>query len=267
VILRRHTVAGIVTFEGLGLHSGSPVVVKVHPGEDGIAFRYRSDRVLARPANISETNRCTKLGPISTVEHIMSAFAALEITDAEVELDYPEMPALDGAAGVYTREFQIAGLASTGERELPDLFQRVYLQQDAIKIAIGKGEGRWRFKFDSGDRWPGVQEFDLEDFNRFPEEVAPARTFGWDEEVAQLVLAGKAGGLDINSALVLASNGYRNEPLFPDEPARHKLLDLIGDLYLSGVPVRALNVVAERSGHRTNVAIAVRLREAIFGAD
>jgi UDP-3-O-acyl-N-acetylglucosamine deacetylase len=95
--------------------------------------------------------------------------------------------------------------------------------------------------------------------------IAPARTLVLSEEVPHIIAAGLGQGLNKDQVLVLGENGYENEARFADEPARHKMLDLIGDLYLSGVPIDHLNVVASRSGHRTNVIAAARLREAIFG--
>jgi UDP-3-O-acyl-N-acetylglucosamine deacetylase len=253
-----------VRFEGLGLHSGVDVQVVVHPGSGGIAFLHKGERTLAIPENVTDTRRCTRLGSISTVEHLMSAFAALEITDADVEVSASEMPALDGSSRQYYDGLLGAGLLEIGEYDVPELFQRIFVQEEAIKIAVAKGGGRWRFCFETGDRWPRHQEFEIDDMGRYAMEVAPARTFGFEEEVAPIILAGMARGLDARSALVIAENGYRNEALFPDEPARHKLLDLIGDIYLSGVPVRTLDVVGERSGHRTNVAAAAKLRAATF---
>jgi UDP-3-O-acyl-N-acetylglucosamine deacetylase len=85
------------------------------------------------------------------------------------------------------------------------------------------------------------------------------------EEVPAVLAAGLAKGLDIEKALILGIEGYKNDARFPDEPARHKLLDLAGDLYLAGVPLRFLNVAAERSGHRTNVEAAAKLYLAVRG--
>src|SRR5438128_1883087 len=94
----RKTLADELVFEGAGLHSGEAVRVRVLPGEKGIWFSTRSERVEAKAANVTDTTRCTRLGTISTVEHLMSAFAGSGITDAEVVLDFPELPALDGAS-------------------------------------------------------------------------------------------------------------------------------------------------------------------------
>ena len=257
----RRTLAKEISFEGAGLHSGSPVSVKVEPGDRGIVFHCGSESVGARPENVTDTSRCTRLGPVSTVEHIMSAFGGLGVTDAEVLLSAPELPALDGASEAYCLELNRVGLVEIG-RALFQLFERVFYVEDPIRIGLAKGEGHWRFDFVSGDRWPHDQSFECTVTpENYATEIAPARTFAFEEEVEPIRLAGLAKGLDERSALVLGVSGYINPPKWPDEPARHKLLDLIGDLYLSGVPPHLLNVVGARSGHRTNVEAAKRLAD------
>jgi UDP-3-O-acyl-N-acetylglucosamine deacetylase len=260
----RKTLKNDVVIEGLGLHSGIPVRVQIHPGENGIAFRQGSDRVLARPENVTDTTRCTTLGPVGTIEHLMSAFAGLEITDAEVEVDAPEMPGLDGSAIPYVDAIVAAGLTDFGTYELPDLYGRVFLQDEKIKIAVSKGTGHWRFVYAMDDRWPGEQSFEtLDTAGVYQKEIASARTFVLAEEIPMIIQLGLGKGLDENTALILGIEGYKNEARFEDEPARHKLLDVIGDLYLSGVPIRHINVVAERSGHRSNVKAAAMLAQAV----
>ncbi|HVT13785.1 MAG TPA: UDP-3-O-acyl-N-acetylglucosamine deacetylase [Fimbriimonadaceae bacterium] len=256
----RRTLSREVVFEGLGLHSGIPVRVTVHPGEAGIWFRLGSGRWQARPENVTDTTRCTKLGDVSTIEHLMSALAGLEITDVEVELTAGELPALDGSALGYVEGFRKAGFASLPDGEMRELFSRVFFQDLPVKIAIGKGDGHWRYTYEVADRWPGEQAHEaLDVVAAYAGEIAPARTFALAEEVPMVLAAGLAKGLDIEKALILGIEGYKNDARFPDEPARHKLLDLIGDLYLAGIPARLLNVSAEKSGHRTNVEAAARL--------
>lgn len=259
----RLTVKDSVEFEGLGLHGGDPVRVLVHPGEEGIAFRTSSGRWPALAEYVTDTTRCTRLGEVSTIEHLMSALAGLEITDAEIEVYGGEMPALDGSSKGFVEALRAAGLEQVGDGETQVPFKRVFLQEENIKIAIGKGEGHWKYDYDLGERWPGHQIFEA--FNvalEYRKEIAPARTFALAEEIPGILQMGLAKGLDEDSALILGIEGYKNEPRFEDEPARHKLLDLIGDLYLAGIPIRFLNVAAERSGHASNVRAAALLRQA-----
>ena len=262
----RRTLRSEVRFEGLGLHTGVPVVMTVRPGDAGIAFSLGAERTLALPENVTDTTRSTRLGSVGTIEHLMSAFAGLEITDAEVELTAPEVPGMDGSALPYVNALLGAGFEDFGNLDVPSLFTRIFHQEDELKVAVAKGSGHWRYVYDLGSRWPGQQSYELLDVTAgYVAEIAPARTFALAEEIPHLIEHGLGKGLDEDSALILGIEGYKNEARFSEEPARHKLLDVIGDLYLAGVPISMLSVVAERSGHRTNVAVAAMLRQAVWG--
>jgi UDP-3-O-[3-hydroxymyristoyl] N-acetylglucosamine deacetylase len=257
---QRLTVQESARFEGRGLHSGEPTVVTVHPGEQGIAFRRGASRWEAKPENVTDTSRCTRLGEVSTIEHLMSALAGTGVTDAEIEVDGDELPAMDGCALAFVNGIRNAGTKTIGESEV-SLFERVFHIDDDIEIAISTGTGHWRYEYELGERWPHSQHFAITDFGVYESDVAPARTFALEEEMEMVKKAGLGKGLDETTAFVIGRTTYVNQTKFDDEPARHKMLDLIGDLYLSGVPPQLLNVVAQRSGHRTNIAAAMKLRE------
>lgn len=260
----RATVSDSVLFEGLGLHSGLLVKVTVHPGQDGIAFRQGGTRIEAKPENISDTTRCTQLGSVSTIEHLMSAFGGLGITDAEVEVDGPELPALDGCALEFALGLQSAGRADLGTREFEGPFARVYVKDDPVVVAVAQGEGHWRYRFVCEDRWFKEQTLDLVlGQDSYLIEIAPARTFGFEEELEHIRALGLAKGLNETNAFVIGRDRYVNPVKFDDEPVRHKMLDLIGDLMLAGIPIGQLSVTAERSGHKANVAAAMKLAESI----
>lgn len=260
----RRTVADPVKFQGIGLHRAAPVTVTIHPGEEGVAIRRAGRRTPAKPENVEGVDRCTCLGGVAVVEHVLSALAGLGITDAEVEVDGDEMPALDGGAAELC-----AGLLSLGTRALGSAwvggpFARVFHVEEAAEVAIAKGDGHWRFEYDLGERWPGLQVFELYlTPETYAQEVAPARTIALMDEVEAVRARGLGHGVDETQVIVLDRDGYYNAPKFPDEPARHKLLDLIGDLSLAGVPVGLLSVVGQRSGHRANVAAAAKLAASV----
>ncbi|MCH8979108.1 MAG: UDP-3-O-acyl-N-acetylglucosamine deacetylase [Armatimonadetes bacterium] len=257
---RRKTLAEMVRFKGLGLHSGEPVTVVVRPGEDGISF----NGVEAVPENITDTERCTRLGTISTVEHLMSAFAGVGVTDAEVVVRGQELPAMDGASLAYTEGILSAGLSELGTCSIERFDAPVFHSEGGARVTVEKGRGVWRYEFECGDRWPWSQHFRLElNPESYCREVAPARTFVFEDELEAVRAAGLGQGLNERTAFVIGTSTYLNAPKFKDEPARHKMLDLIGDLYLSGVPIGLLNVVATRSGHTANVALADKLRRAV----
>lgn len=261
----RNTLREKVQLSGLGLHTGVPVNLILHPGDQGIGFRYGATRTLAHPSNVTDTTRSTKLGEIGTVEHVMSALAGLEITDVEIEVDAPEMPGMDGSAGPFVDAILAVGTTSIGEKEVPHLYTRIFMQEEGgLKAAVAKGGGHWRYVFEVDNRWPGPQAYEsLDAVGDYASQIARARTFALSEEVPAIIQLGLGKGLDESSALILGIEGYKNEPRFEDEPARHKLLDLMGDLYLTGIPIRALDVVAERTGHRANVKVAAMLAQAL----
>lgn len=264
MIYTRRTVTDSVRIEGLGLHTGVSVQLTIHPGDNGIAFRYGATRTAATPENVSDTRRSTKLGEIGTIEHLMSAFAGLEITDAEVELTEPELPGLDGSAAPFVQSILEVGVADISEAEIPGLYSRIFLQELPLKIAVGKGTGHWRYEYETGDRWPGSMHYEsLDIIASYPTEIAPARTFVLTEEFPMIEQFGLGRGLTRESVIILGENGYENDVRLPDEPARHKLLDMLGDLYLSGFPARFLNVVGTRNGHTANVKMAAMMYQAI----
>ena len=188
----------------------------------------------------------------------MSALAASAITDARIEMTYPELPGLDGSALPFFDALAECGREVLEPREVMDVYTRLYVQADDLKIAVGKGNGHWRFDFvTANDRWPGEMTYEsLNITEEYGAEVAPARTTVFTEEIEQVKAAGLGKGLDESSVLIIGQSEYENSARFPNEPARHKLLDLIGDLYLSGIPIDQLNVVGYRSGHRSNVEMA-----------
>ena len=259
----RRTVGGDVRFEGPGIHSGEIGTAIVRPGQDGIVFIAGGLRIQATPENVSDTSmRTTRLGSVSMIEHLMSAFGALEITDADVEVDGREMPILDGSAKEYLDGLANVGTVELGRRRKVHLFGRVNVQGDQDeRIGISVGSGRWRFDWCRRDDWPGALSKEIHMPDEYPAEVAPARTFCFEDEMEQILAAGLGKGGTEENTLVIGKEGYLTKSRFDDEPPRHKLLDLVGDLMLAGVPARFLNVVAERSGHRLNVEAAARLVE------
>ena len=262
MIFRRRTVANVCNFEGIGLHSATPVRIAVHPGQRGIAFRKGADRWEAKPENVTGVNRCTKLGDISTIEHLMSALAGLEITDAEIEVDGTEMPGLDGSSLPYVEGLRAAGFFDLGEYAVIEMFKRAFIQEGDAKLAVSDGTGHWKYSFETGDRWPHEQVYETTDpVSDYESEVAPARTIVFGDEIELAKAHGLGKGLDEDSVVVLDATGYRFPTRFGDEPVRHKMLDLIGDLYLSGMPIRALNVSAHRTGHKSNIEAAFKVRE------
>ncbi|MFN7171453.1 MAG: UDP-3-O-acyl-N-acetylglucosamine deacetylase [Fimbriimonadaceae bacterium] len=261
-VIERKTFATDLKFEGIGLHSGEPVRMNVMPSDGaGIVFRYGTDLYKATVENVSDTTRCTSIGPVRTVEHFMSALAAAEVTDCVIELTAPELPSLDGSSLPYIQAFDRIGYETLSSYEIAPLFERIFVQEEGVKVAISAGEGHWAYDFVSPSRYPFCNSIETSDVIRdYRDQIAPARTWAFEEQVETLRELGLGSGLDLASALVIGQEGFVNEPRLPKEPARHKLLDLIGDLYLCGIPIRYLNVHAVASGHKVAVLAAAKLR-------
>ncbi len=202
---------------------------------------------------------------IHTVEHLLAALAAAGVTDAEIEFHGPEVPIDDGSADIFTAEIHNAGL-----RTLPGPTPEPIVVREPFEVVSDDARARVRFeplpravqptftyRLDYGQdapiprseaRWDGTPE-------DFAAHIAPARTFCLAREAGQMQALGLFAHLDASHMLVIEDEGERrgaplagNALRFPDEPARHKLLDLIGDLALIARPLRA-RVIAERSGH------------------
>lgn len=256
----RRTVAAPISWSGRALHGGQAVCVTVRAGDRGVWFHAAGTEIEATPENVVDTQRCTQLGPIATIEHLMSALAGLGYTDAEVEVEGGELPALDGSALEYVQGLNSVGYQEVGTLHVDGPFDRVYRHEGKMKIAVATGEGLWREAFVLDDSFIGRQEVEYQLTPEiYTQEIAPARTVVLEREIPAVRALGLGKGLDDTSCLGIAADRYMNEARFIDEPVRHKLLDLIGDLALAGVPLALLNVVAERNGHAANVDAARKL--------
>lgn len=272
----RTTIRSSVTIEGSGLHKGKPAKVVFRPAEGPTGLRFLSPLfrgpLPAVLANVAGTVRGTNLtdgrNTVYTVEHLLSAAAGLGIDDLDIELTGEEPPAGDGSALPFASALYKAGMKDKPgqERKSLALGGRLemkngnvsYLAQPAVKGVF------FKLTYDYPHQLVGKQTLE---FALSPEEylarVAPARTFGFSHELEALKKAGLALGGSLDNAVVvtgteiLAKGGLR----FKDEFVRHKLLDLIGDLALTGSPLRDVYIEAERSGHAANVNFAKLLLE------
>lgn len=258
----RKTLKDSLTLEGKGLHCGEPAKVTLHPSDSGLVFRFGSEVIPALAENVTDTRRSTSLGPCRTVEHVLSALAGLEVTDCLIELEgCGELPALGGSSIEYVHAVQATGMTDLGQAEAHRLFTRAYVMSGHAKVAVSAGTGHWRYLLEGeDDRWPQHQEAEIKSLAAYPAEVAPARTWVFEDQIALARSAGLGQGLDETSCLILGSHGPVNPGSLENEAAAHKLLDLMGDLALTGIPLRFLNVSAERSGHALHVQAALKVR-------
>jgi UDP-3-O-[3-hydroxymyristoyl] N-acetylglucosamine deacetylase len=266
----QHTLREALAFEGVGLHTGAAVRARIvpQPANHGIRFSLDgAESFAATSDHVVETRRATVLGDgtrtVSTVEHVLSALFAMGVDNALVEVTGPEMPVLDGSAGVYVDAIVASGLV-----EQPALRPRfalpapaVFADGDAVVVATPADEFRVRYAVDFAAP-VGAQYFDAAiDAETYRSEIAQARTFGYVHEVEALLAAGLARGGSLDNALVFAADGPLTPLRWPNEVVRHKTLDLIGDFALLGAWPQ-FEVIAIKSGHRLHAKAVAGLRAA-----
>lgn len=270
-MIRQRTLKNIIRATGVGLHTGKKVYLTLRPASEdtGIIF-IRTDldaeiEVPARPENVSDTRLSTTLErngiKISTVEHLMSAFAGMGIDNAYVELSAPEVPIMDGSAGPFVFLLQSAGIM-----EQKKLKQFIRIK----KPCVVQDDDKWvKFEPFNGFKVSFAIDFDHPilqnstqtasvDFSTtsFVKEVSRARTFGFMDDLEALRNAGLAQGGSFDNAIVMDSFHILNDDglRYEDEFVKHKVLDAIGDLYLLGHPL-----IGEFSAHKSGHALNNRL--------
>lgn len=262
------------------MHTGTQctAVFKPAPYGRGITF-YRSDIKDGEPVkavleNVISTVRGTNLkagqSEVFTVEHILSACAGLEITDLDVYLDAPEPPILDGSSIAFTQILRGAELFSAQE-EYPNWTVKeevVYTSGDVKYTAVPSGKTIFEFKYVTSHPLVGDQLLSIElGSDGYLKEIAPARTFGFEEELDYLRKAGLAKGGSLDNAVIIAkdkvvaSGGLR----YKDELVRHKLLDMIGDFSLLNAAPKNVKITAVGGGHKHNIEFCKILKQkAVF---
>jgi len=270
---RQTTLSEQAQVSGVGVHSGLPVTLTIHPADadNGIAFirtglEDRPDcEIRADVHAVTATEFATVLGDrsgplVSTAEHVLAALRGLGIDNAYVEIDGPETPIMDGSAAAYVSAIDQAGI------EVLPAMRRYIKVLKPIRVSRGDSHGEL-MPHERGLRVETEIEFDHPLIGRqsfmldvepaaFRREVARARTFGFMRDVAQLWSAGYALGASFENTLVVAESRVLNPDglRFPDEFARHKALDAIGDLALAGAPLIA-SYRSVRGGHKLNHAV------------
>lgn len=267
---RAWTLQAPVERGGVGLHSGNPSRVRLEPSDRpgyrvGWLDQPGREPVRLHPSQVADTRLCTSLrfedGRLGTVEHLLAALAGTGLTHVDLLVEGEEVPLLDGSALPWVEAIGEAGLLEVGEREpLLELSAPVTVQHGQSFATALPSE---RLLLGAAVEYPqpaiGRQLYSLELTPvAFVEQIAPARTFGFREQIEQLLAAGLIKGGDLGNALVCDGRQWLNPPLrFELEPVRHKLLDLLGDLALVGLP-RA-QVFAYRGSHGLHTALASAL--------
>lgn len=250
----------------VGLMTGAPCTARLEPSsQKGIRFHFNGKSVEASVDNVVSTEHCTVIGnqdvQIMLIEHFMAACAICNIDAIDVYLSHPEMPILDGGSKKWT---ELLGRADDEQPQSYTLIEPVYylngkthlvvLPSDKLRITYGVNFNHPELNH----RWVSYDGTNID-------EIIEARTFGYLKELEMLQAAGYAKGVSIENTVGLTEEGYTTE-LFSDfEPAKHKILDIIGDFYLTGFNPMNLKaeIIVKEAGHAVHVKAAKILKDKI----
>ena len=292
----------IVEIKGVGLHTGKEVSMRLHPApaNHGYVFK-RSDLEGSPliPANVdyvTDVSRGTTLeykgASVSTVEHLLAAFVGLGIDNALIELDAPEIPIMDGSAAEFVKAIKDAGIEEfEEERNFFEIDSNISYEEKDRKVeilAVPSDEYKVTVMIDYNSPVLGNQHASIENVSQFEEQIASSRTFCFLHELELLLEHNLIKGGDLNNAIVVVDKVVTDDELthladlfqrpkievkqegilnnvdlrYPNEPARHKLLDVLGDLALVGQPIKG-KITASRPGHAANIAFAKQIKALI----
>lgn len=256
---------------GIGLHSGRKIELVLRPAaeDSGITF-IRSDlgvEIPAKASHVTDTRLCTTIGHgdahISTIEHLLSALAGLGVDNARIEVSGPEVPIMDGSSAPFVFLIQCAGIKEQSRaKKVLRILKRIEVTDGDKRCALYPAAG-FKISYLLDYDHPLLRQREVEiDFSRqaYTREISRARTFGFLHEVEALQKAGLALGGSLENAIVLDTHRVVNEGglRYEDECVRHKILDTLGDLSLSGFPIVGA-FEGERTGHDMNHKLVTTL--------
>ncbi|MDX1333080.1 MAG: bifunctional UDP-3-O-[3-hydroxymyristoyl] N-acetylglucosamine deacetylase/3-hydroxyacyl-ACP dehydratase [Robiginitalea sp.] len=299
---KQRTIANEVTLKGVGLHTGENVIMKFIPAPENHGFAFKrvdleGEPIIEADANyVVNTQRGTNLEKhgvkIHTSEHVLAALVGMEIDNVLIELDAPEPPIMDGSSKFFVQALEEAGFVDQdAEREVFEVKDVITYKDEATGsdiTVIPAEEYQVTTMVDFGTKVLGTQNATLEHLSQFKTEIADARTFSFLHELEMLLENGLIKGGDLNNAIVYVDKeiseatmkklekAFKKEKLsvkpngildnltlhYPNEAARHKLLDVIGDLALIGTRIKG-KVIANKPGHFVNTQFAKKLSKII----
>lgn len=299
---KQHTLASSVSISGTGLHTGILADMVLKPADPGFGFRFQRVDLPDQPIIkadcdlVSDTSRGTTLeyknARVNTVEHILAALVGMGIDNCLIEINGPETPIMDGSSEPFVEIIEEAGVVEQNADKIWYSIDENIIYHDEKKrvdiIAMPSSDYQVTTLIDFNSPVLGTQHAGLKTMLDFKKEIAPCRTFCFLHELEMLLDNNLIKGGDVNNAIVIVdkpvdareterlkeifkkdtievkSEGYLNniELRFPNEPARHKLLDVLGDLTLIGYPIKA-RIIASRPGHTANVEFAKKIKQYI----
>src|SRR6478735_11151254 len=299
---KQHTLSKAVQISGTGLHTGVLVDMTLSPAHPGFGIQFQridipgSSIIKADCDLVTDTSRGTTLqvgdAKVSTVEHVLAALVGMGVDNVLIELNGPEIPIMDGSSSPFINLIAETGVAEQDATKAWYSIDENIYHYDEVKrvemVALPAMDYQITTLIDFNSPVLGTQHAGLKTIKDFKNEIAPCRTFCFLHELEALLDNDLIKGGDINNAIVVVdkpvtteemnrlakafgrekmevkSEGYLNnlELRFPNEPARHKLLDIVGDLALIGYPIKA-RIIANRPGHSTNVEFAKKIKQYI----
>jgi UDP-3-O-[3-hydroxymyristoyl] N-acetylglucosamine deacetylase/3-hydroxyacyl-[acyl-carrier-protein] dehydratase len=300
--VKQTTIKKLVTLSGVGLHTGKEVTLTFLPAPDNHGIKFQRVDLPGRPVidadvdNVVDISRGTTIeqngARVATVEHVMASLAGLEIDNCLVEISAEETPIMDGSARFFMKAIKEAGVQEQeAEREYFTLPQNIYYHENDRQvemIAMPLDDYRLTVMVDYNSPVLGSQHASITSLKEFETDIASCRTFCFLHELEMLYNNNLIRGGDLNNAIVIVDRVIEDHELehlakmfnkpkvevkkegilnnvelrFHNEPARHKLLDLIGDLALIGMPIKA-QIMAARPGHAANVAFGKKIKALI----
>ena len=299
---KQHTLGKSISISGTGLHTGVLVDMTLKPANPGFGIQFQRIDLPNQPIIkadcdlVTDTSRGTTLqvgeAKISTVEHVLAALVGMGVDNTLIELNGPEIPIIDGSSEPFVELIEEAGVVEQEANKIwYSLDENIYLYDEAKRVemvAMPALDYQITTLIDFNSPVLGTQHAGLKTIKEFKTEIAPCRTFCFLHELEMLLDNDLVKGGDINNAIVVVdkpvtedemnrlakafnrekieikTEGYLNnlELRFPNEPARHKLLDVVGDLALIGYPIKG-RIIANRPGHSTNVEFAKKIKQYI----
>ncbi|MFR9165578.1 MAG: bifunctional UDP-3-O-[3-hydroxymyristoyl] N-acetylglucosamine deacetylase/3-hydroxyacyl-ACP dehydratase [Dysgonomonas sp.] len=303
---KQKTLKDSFTLEGKGLHTGLPITITFHPAPENHGYKIKRVDLPDQPVidalaeNVGATQRGTVLVKdgvqVSTIEHAMAALYAMSVDNCLIEVNAPEVPILDGSSIKYVEKIKSVGLVEQNDDRDYFIVRRkmeVVDEESGSKLILLPDD---QFCINSFIEFESTyipnQSATLDNLDNFEKDIASSRTFVFVREVHQLLEAGLIKGGDLDNAIVIYERelpqekldkladylgvphkdakelGYLNNKsiIYPNEPARHKLLDIIGDMALIGKPLKG-RVIATRPGHKINNKLARLIRKQIKQSD
>ncbi|WP_426669467.1 bifunctional UDP-3-O-[3-hydroxymyristoyl] N-acetylglucosamine deacetylase/3-hydroxyacyl-ACP dehydratase [Mucilaginibacter sp. McL0603] len=297
--VKQKTIKGPVSVSGTGLHTGERVTMTFNPAPENHGYKFRRVDIEGKPIidadcdNVTDTSRGTTISQngasVSTIEHVLAALVGLEIDNVLIDLDGPETPIMDGSSVQFVDAINnIGSIEQEADREYYHIPYNIHYSEPDRKVemvAMPLDDYRFTCMVDYNSQVLGSQHASISTISEFIKEIASCRTFCFLHELEMLLKHNLIKGGDLNNAIVVVDKEVDDEELahlakifnrkdikvapqgilnnielrHQNEPARHKLLDMIGDLALVGVPLRG-HIMAARPGHAANIAFAKKIK-------